>query len=317
MKNHTSILETTLNLVKNDEANLQKQNEHLNILADSFKNLSNSIEVEEKMHNFLMYLNLVINEYDRQQTAIIAIELFTPSQIEEQPELISRQVGAEYRVPSGIDIYSVSKIAVYRSNKQLVFKISIPLLGAMKHKLYRILPIPANHNGKFLWVQNSKKYLMTSADRTIHQFMDDLSSCVHYHDKTMLICSKPTHWFTTGKPDCVWEIFNHLPRSNCDIIERNPETFVMGMNKNQFIFVLKDPIKVTIICKDNVNHDWLGGEGLITLEPHCTLTGDNVQLNTMINYNNGSEIVIPKLDIVTDWTLSSNRTVNITTIATK
>lgn len=43
MKNHTSILETTLNLVKNDEANLQKQNDHLNSLTESFKNFSNAI----------------------------------------------------------------------------------------------------------------------------------------------------------------------------------------------------------------------------------------------------------------------------------
>lgn len=107
MKNHTSILESTLNLVKNDEANLKNQNDHIKVLCDSFGNLSNAVEIEEKMHNFLTYFNQIVNEYDRQQSAIIEVisnshrdhishELFTVSQIEEQVELICRQIGTEY-----------------------------------------------------------------------------------------------------------------------------------------------------------------------------------------------------------------------------
>lgn len=88
--------------------------------------------------------------------------------------------------------------------------------------------------------------------------------------------------------------------------KKNPETFVLGINKNQFIFVLQKPIKITIICRDIVNHDWLSGEGVLTLEPQCTLTGDNIHLNTHFNYQNNSEIVIPNLDIITDWTLSAS-----------
>lgn len=326
MKNHTSILESTLNIIKNDEANLQKQNDHLNMLTESFKNFSNSIENEEKMHNFLMYFNQMVNEYDRQQTAVIDVitncnrdfishEIFTASQIEHQVDLISRQIGTEYRVPSGIDVYSVSKISVFRLNKQFVFKISIPLLKTTKHKLYKILRIPAILNNRFLWVQNSHKFLIATVDRTLHQFLDDLASCIPYNNKETLICSKPTHWFTTGKPDCVWEIFNHLPRRGCDMVESEPESFVLGLDRNQFIFVLAKPIKVTIICKDLVNHDWLGGEGLLTLNPYCTLTGDNLQLDTIVNINNNSEIVIPKLDIVSDWSLTSKSTFNLSTIA--
>lgn len=186
----------------------------------------------------------------------------------------------------------------------------------MKHKLFKILRIPAIHGDKFLWVQNSHKFLLATADRTLHQFMNDLSACIPYSDKTTLICHKPTHWFTAGKPDCAWEIFNHLPRKGCDMIESEPETFVLGMEGNQFIFVLKHQVKVTIICKDTVNHDWLGGEGLLTLEPQCTLTGDNFQLDTVAILNNNSEIVIPKLDIVSDWSLSPRTTdINLTTIA--
>lgn len=149
MKNHTSILESTLNLVKNDEVNLRKQIDHFNALADAFRNQSNAIENEEKLHNYVSYLTQIINEYDRQQSAIIEVisdsrrqfishELFTASQIEHQIELISQHVGTEYRVPMGIEVYSVSKISVFRLRNQFVFKIAIPLMKSQKHKLYKI-----------------------------------------------------------------------------------------------------------------------------------------------------------------------------------
>lgn len=58
-----------------------------------------------------LYFNQIVNQYERQQSAIIDVitnshrnyishDLFTASQIENQVELISRQIGTEYRVES-------------------------------------------------------------------------------------------------------------------------------------------------------------------------------------------------------------------------
>lgn len=145
-------------------------------------------------------------------------------------------------------------------------------------------------------------------DRTLYQFLSDLSECIRYGTDESLICDKPTHWFTMTKPDCAWEIFNHVPRTDCNMKDRSPETFVLGISKNQFIFVLEKSIKITIICKDIANHDWLSGEGVLTLEPQCTLTADNIQLNSNFDFTNNSEIIIPKLDIINDWILAKRPT---------
>lgn len=127
LKNHTSILESTLNIVKNDHNSLQEQINHINTLTDTFINHTNAIETEERMQNFFIYLTQIIDEYDRQQSAIIEVisdskrnfishELFTVSQIENQVEIITKEMGNEYHVPSGIEVYSVSTISVYRIN---------------------------------------------------------------------------------------------------------------------------------------------------------------------------------------------------------
>lgn len=318
LKNHTSILESTLNLVKHDELNLQKQIEHVNTLADTFKNHSNEIENEEKLHNYFTYLTQVINEYDRQQAAIIQVitnskrnyishELFTPAQVERQVEIITQQVGTEFQIPTGIEIYSVSKISVYKINNQYIFKISIPLLKAQMYKLYEISRIPMINDNDFLWIENNEKYLLTSLDRKFYQFLDNFDGCIPYMNKQALICEKPTHWFTSNKEDCVWEIFNHIPRTACKIVRKQASLFVTALSQNQFIFVVKDQAKVTIICKDSVSHDWLRGEGLLALQPQCYLTGENIHLNTRHEFKNGSEIVIPNIDSIREWILESDK----------
>lgn len=276
------------------------------------------IENEEKLHNYLTYLTQVINEYDRQQSAIIEVisdskrnfishELFTASQIEHQVEIITQQVGTEFQVPMGIDVYSVSKISVYRLKNQYVFKISIPLLKSQRHKLYEISRIPTIHGDEFLWIDTSNKYLLTTLDRKLYQFLSNVEDCVPYKNKRALICDKPTYWFTSNKEDCVWEIFNHIPRTACKITREKAQPFVIGLNQNQFVFVIKDTAKVTIICKDSVNHDWLRGEGLLALEPQCYLTGENIHLNTRIEYDNSSEIVIPNVDSIKEWIMASDK----------
>lgn len=314
LKNHTSILESTLNIVKNDHSSLQKQINHFNALTEAFKNRTNAIETEERLQNFFIYLTQIIDEYDRQQSAIIEVisdskrnfishELFTVSQIENQVEIITKQMGTEYHVPSGIEVYSVSKISVYRIKNQFVFKISIPLLNAQKYKLYKILPIPTIHENKFVWINTKEKLLLASVNRQFYQFIKDMANCIPYGNK-QVICDNPTFWYTSTKPNCIWDIFNHLPREKCKIYETPSEPFVAGLDNNQFIYVLSNPIKITIVCGDTVTHDWLKGEGMLSLQPQCMISNDNMQLNSKSSFGNVSELIVPNLKIVREWALS-------------
>lgn len=221
LKNHTSFIESTLNIVKNDHNSLQNHINQSKELNEILKNHTNTIENEEKIQNFLMYLTQIMNDYEKQQSAIIEVisdskrkfishELFTVPQIEKQVELISKQMGSEYHVPTGIEVYAVSTISVHRIKNQFVFKISIPLLNAQKYKLYRILQIPTIHDNKF---DTKEIFLLASVNRQFYQFVNDITDCIPYGYQ-QVICDKPIHWFTSNKPNCIWDIFNHLPREN-------------------------------------------------------------------------------------------------------
>lgn len=176
-------------------------------------------------------------------------------------------------------------------------------MNAQKYKLYKILPIPTIHENKFVWINTKEQLLLASVNRQFYQFIKDMTDCIPYGTK-QVICDNPTHWYTSTKSNCIWDIFNQLPREKCEIYETPSEPFVMGLDNNQFIYVLSDPIKITIVCGDTVTHDWLTGEGMLSLQSKCMISNENMQLNSKSSFGNLSELIVPKLNIVKEWALS-------------
>lgn len=192
---------------------------------------------------------------------------------------------------------------------QYVFKISIPLLKTKKFKLFSINSIPAIKNEKYLWISSEHKYLLTAVDRQIYQYVDNLNNCYQYKDKTTLICSMPTQWFTASKSSCGWNVFNHISHEGCNVSEKAPEIFFLSLNENTFIFVLKNAIKVTIVCGESIVHKTLAGEGMLSLNSQCVLNSDKIQLVSKSNFGESdSEVVIPELDLRTWYLPETNET---------
>ena len=315
LKNHTSIMDSTLNIIQSDEAKVQK---HLNAFGDLINvigNHTNVLELEANVHNFVIYLSQLINDYEQQQSDIIDIltfsrrshishVLFTPEQIDHQVELITKQVGSEYHVPKGIEVYSVSKISVVRLHNQIVFKLSIPLLGAKKFKLYKVIAVPTIHNKHTFVLKNNHKFMLTSVDRQLYQYLDNYD-CKPYQNKKALICDKPNTFNTAAKSDCVWNVFNHLTKSTCEMRESRDTAFFESVSSNKFLFVLPEAVRVNIMCGDRVAHDQLAGEGMLTLKPTCSLASENVQLFSKIALSNDQqELIIPEI-YSDNWTFPS------------
>lgn len=218
-------MDSTLNLLRGNEMKMQKHMSAFNDLVNTINNQSNVLEMEANVHNLMMYLTQIIDDYEKQQSSIIdaitfsrrdhiSHELFTSEQINEQVELIKKQVGPEFRVPSGIDVYSVSKISLTRLHDQFIFKLSIPLLVARRFKLFKIIAVPTVRNGKLYALENEHKFLLTSIDRQQFQYLNKYD-CKPYQNKKALICNKPNKFYTATCSDCVWNVFNYISKNHC------------------------------------------------------------------------------------------------------
>lgn len=115
---------------------------------------------------------------------------------------------------------AVSKISVVRMFDQYIFKLSIPLLGAKRFKLYKIFPIPMTKAGSLFVVKNDHKFLLASIDRNLYQYMNN-HDCKPYQNGRSLVCDKPNKFFTSTKSDCVWNIFNHMSKRMCEMQKSN------------------------------------------------------------------------------------------------
>lgn len=93
LANHTSILETTLNVLRKDEVEIKKQSENFDNLMKFATQHSEELEKHQFFSDAMIYLTMIINEYEQQQESILRIlsesnrnvishTLFTPSQME-------------------------------------------------------------------------------------------------------------------------------------------------------------------------------------------------------------------------------------------
>lgn len=57
LKNHTSIMESSLNIIKQDESEIKKHTDAINSLTNVVELKANSLQFETKLNNFLTYLS--------------------------------------------------------------------------------------------------------------------------------------------------------------------------------------------------------------------------------------------------------------------
>lgn len=312
LSNHTSILESTLNILKHDQDEFQKQSQHFRSITNRIQSLQNLEEVEQSLNDALLYLTQVTNEYERQQTAILHViadshrdlinhGVLTPQQIEDQVEIIVKQVGSRYIVPGGVDVYSLASIRPYFSGVQFIFKITIPLLRPQVYKMYRIVPVPIISNNGFLWVKMEHKQFITSADHQVFQFVDNMNVAECHEFRDALVCNEPKLWFTADKHDCVWSIFNENSLENC-VFEKGPKVnSFIELDHNKMIFVCIESIKISAFCDGSITHHYLSGEGILRTH-NCSIRGANMHLYPSVDMGGQepTKILIPKVDIVQD-----------------
>lgn len=333
LANHTSILESNLKILKNDEIQMEKQTENFNNLLKFVSLNTDQMESHQSFSDAAIFLTQIIGEFEQRQNEIlrtlldsgknvISHALFSPSQIEKQVELMQNQVGNKYTIPNGMDIYSIGKIRVNRANNHFIFQISIPLLSLQKYGVYRIFQVPFRKNDSFLQVQNAHGYLIAASDRQQYRLTEsfDERACKPYADT--IICDGPKYWLTHEKSTCVWNLFNHLSHDDCSLENCQSKSKIYELRANRFIFSTYDSLNAIVICNEVVNHEQLSGEGILELSPRCYLKNINFQLHANLELNNAPQITIPKLKFEnnSDWgvqsiNLEENSKFNVTFLA--
>lgn len=295
IKQHTSILEQTAKILKeNQEAtNMQFQdiNSHLNELGAATATNSNNI----KFNNLIEFLSLAIQKYRETQLIIhnvlkdfkngkINPMLMSPDEFEDELKVIQSTLGFHSQLPSTHyeELENLLDVAVVHGASCLIFSIDIPLLNTDRFLLYKLLPVPTMINDEFVSLNPITDYMAINAHRNEYYFMNSVeySNCKFMREST--ICEeKHSVYHINNEAHCELQIYlNPLKiQPNCkrQIFSHHP-IWIELQQRNSWIFAVKKEERAKIVCGNNVDFAVLKDEGVITVEPGCSIETKNTRL---------------------------------------
>lgn len=135
-------------------------------------------------------------------------------------------------------------------------------------------------------------------------FTEFESKCKRSSDR--LICKNLKIWSTNENKNCVWNLFNHLSRDGCTLERVENKNTLFEIRANRFIFSLYTGIDVVVVCLNSVFNQKMEGEGILELHPRCSLNNIQFKLETAINFENMSNIIIPDIRLDKSFTLNES-----------
>lgn len=197
VRNQTSILDGTLNIVKRSEKDINRQFNQLHQICNKIENSFNEQEMEitetKRRQNFmeLSFMSTqLLERYENLQDAFIDIITDTQhghinpmllpygnitngplAQLKDQVTFIKANLPSELNLPGEshgenlLAIYASMKIKARMMDKLLIFDIQLPLINNNEFQMYKIHPIPVQLNGSTILMEPSTEYMLINLNR--------------------------------------------------------------------------------------------------------------------------------------------------------
>lgn len=297
LRNQTSFLDSTLNLMKQSENQTQANFEKINLKISKLMALANNaidyrsqvilpLSVQllaiadnlQKMHASM--INLIADTYHGRISPV----LLTPQQFSTEINTIKANLPPDIALPVSdiIHLYGVVTAHAAISAQHLICTLLIPLTHQNKYDLFYITPVPQPINNSLVTVIPAAKMIALNAHRDEYFPVDDIKllACSKLEQNTFL-CPNTQATYYKGSPICHCEIhlFNNEsdPTCNIELISSNHVWYQL-YNRNQWLLATKRQLKVSTVCKGESHYQVLEGTGLLTLPAGCQLKTDVINI---------------------------------------
>lgn len=334
-KNQTSIIESEVNLIKRTEDSLNSQQKKVNqyfIKLDDILNRQGSqIHVLMIINSFntgVFAITGILQSLQEIQTMLLDTatdiyqgqfnyHMFTQEQLQQEINLISRQISKDLIIPINnvqndiTKIFHILKVKARLTENYFIFEIKIPLISRDSMELYRIIPIPYRTKNKYISITPISDYVALNMKKDLYLPIDriNLQECLHQDKQTMLCrIQKPLYQIQSDEILCKMD----QKSSKCLLNTANEciEQWISISASNTFVYLCCDSCAARVICEDQVSFVQLeAAAGLININNGCliktkqmTLYSANHQEST---YREKIDIAIPKLsEINFMWNMS-------------
>lgn len=187
-KNQTSIIESTTNILNKSLTSINEQfttiKLHLTNIDDSIENLNKTMQRTEILNYITIFVTQIMDSFQRTQIAIlesvsdthqgrINALLLSPTQLLNQLERIRLTIPSSLTLP-GYDEHNIPKL--------------YELLRGKVFQLYKLIPLPVQHNKSFIFIQPSTAFLAVTPFRDQHFSLSQTEylGCIHISERNYL-----------------------------------------------------------------------------------------------------------------------------------
>lgn len=298
IKNQTTISDATLNIFKESMTSVEEKFRVIDTQLEYFGKII-QVQLTENIREHIpdqlsllgSQLTMALLSYQSQQNTLLDVILashtgkihpllFTPKQLKHQINLIRHEIPNSLFIPGNespqglVQLYKIMSTMARVVDNYLIVDCKLPLPEKEIFQIFHLIPVPTPYKDKYVYIQPSSKFLVTNLQRTLIYQMDDMDQCNTVTD--YYFCRQNHPIFTIGSNHslCELELLNHAREisSKCDVRTTEPKVVWIQLRyTNQWIFVLDQKYTLNLICNNTVSSLELEGDGIMHLEPGCTI----------------------------------------------
>lgn len=289
LKKQSSVLETALNVVKKDEAEIARQHHFLNELVHNMSKTENdaeylqqflmtALQMSDECNRLSLLLSQLLESVSNLDSKHINLNIISNAEIKDQVELIHKNTDKSLMVPDK-NMYSIMQMKPYLTRKNIIFRITIPLLLVNKFQIFRTFATPFKFKNNYVIVNNISPYIITSIDFKRYELLSEraFERCQSFDESTK-ICHGLNQLKSDRVSGCEWDTLTYKNMStSCEFVATQIDEQFIEFDDNKYIYAVEKPKIVTATCNQRITPIRLGGEGLLSLNDDCTLdSGDHM-----------------------------------------
>ncbi|XP_026316036.1 uncharacterized protein LOC113227359 [Hyposmocoma kahamanoa] len=286
-------------------------NKQFQIIDEQLKNISNEVHEVHQNAIHLFYftanavaLDVILSNLRRIQETVINtvtniyhgrldIHLLAPEQLQNQLNIISRQVQGQHLAPvDANNIKEVSKILRVKARvteQYVIIEVKIPLLGTDSYELNKVIPIHQHRKNRYVHITPASEYIAFNLRKDTFMSLTelDLQNCIKYNEQKLLCpLSSPLYELRVDQSICDVKIMNDNSKETyCrSEIKDCADRWMKLQTRDTWLFTCCEECKVRILCPSGVATACLQYNGLINIGQDCVLKGDTFTIQGHHDY---------------------------------
>ncbi|XP_073831613.1 uncharacterized protein [Musca autumnalis] len=302
LKNQTSIIDSTINIIKQDEISNQRKIQEISEMVDRIKNdvakESSQLSNSQLVGLLSTYLALSAINLQRVDSEIISVLtdthsgkisplLLSPHQLKEEISVIKANLPISHALPTAgdnlIELYKLMSVKGAVTKYEVIFEVRIPLVNQQFFELFKVIPVPTIKNDTLIAIQPETSYMATDAHRDEYILFqsEDISRCLKPKDGEYICKNQQSKLRRNAAVNpCEINVFNNHSTTNCKL-NRIIGTAAWSQlhRQNSWIFATTADIESSIVCGTETSLITIKNTGIMEIGSNCVMKNNFVTIH--------------------------------------